>query len=330
MPDTAARLRPTDWLSRSEMAALTRRSNRRGGWAIASVWLSIAGLLFLCAQFPHPLMWLVAIVLMGNRQLALAILEHEAAHRTLFRSTWLNDHVADWLCARPIWQHVGRYRAHHNRHHRCAGQAGDPDESLYRSYPTTPARFARKLLRDVSGYTMLKVMLGLLLMDAEVLKWTVANDVERLPQHGRRWWSYPLVLLRNCSGMLFTNGLLAATLTVLGHGGLYGIWLAGYVFAFPVFVRIRALAEHAMLPAGADIRTNTRTTRAGWFARCTVAPMHVNYHLEHHFMASVPYYRLPALHQTLRERGHVGEPQGYLAVIALACRGARHPQAEQP
>ena len=322
MGDTHSPLRPTDWLSRDEIAALTRRSDARGGWAIVSVWASIAALFALCAMLPHPVTWLLAVVAMGNRQLALAILEHEAAHRTLFRTRWLNDHAADWLCARPIWQHVGRYRAHHNRHHKRAGQPGDPDESLYRSYPTTRARFARKLLRDISGYTMVKVMFGLILMDAGVIRWTVANDIERLPRNERRWWSYPITLIRNSSGMLVTNAVLAGVLIQLGHGALYGIWLAGYLFAFPLFVRIRALAEHAMLPAGADIRSNTRTTQAGWLARCTVAPMHVNYHLEHHFMASVPYYRLPALHRLLRDRQHVAAPPGYREVLALAC--SRH------
>ena len=33
------------------------------------------------------------------------------------------------------------------------------------------------------------------------------------------------------------------------------------------------------------------------------APNGVNYHLEHHFMASVPCYRLAALHAHLKQRG---------------------------
>jgi len=318
MTETTERLRPTDWFTRDEIAALTRRSDRRGALAIASVWAGIATTLAVCALLPHPLIWILAVIYLGNRQLALAVLEHEAAHRTLFRTRWLNDHLTDWLCARPVWQHVGKYRAHHNRHHKAAGQSGDPDASLYRSYPATRLGFARKLLRDITGLTMLRVIFGLVLMDAGVLRWTVASDIERLPQAGRRWWNYPLSFLRNAAGMLLTNAIIAGVLVALGHGWLYALWLVAYLCSFPVFVRIRSIAEHAMLPGGADIRTNTRTTRAGLLARLTVAPMNVNYHLEHHFMASVPYYRLPRMHRMLRERRRVEAPVGYRAVLAAA------------
>lgn len=330
MHQSADRLRPTDWFSREEIATLTRRSNARGFLAISTAWLSIAATLAVCVVMPHPIVWLLAVIYLGNRQLALAVLEHEAAHRTLFRHRWLNDHLTDWLCARPIWQHVGKYRSHHNRHHKHAGLADDPDVSLYRSYPSTRAGFARKLLRDMSGLTMLRVVLGLALMDAGVLRWTVANSVERLPQTGRRWWSYPQRFLRNAMGVLITNALLAAVLIGLGHGWLYGLWVAAFMCSFPVFVRIRSIAEHAMLPGGPDIRTNTRTTRAGWLARITVAPMHVNYHLEHHFMASVPYYRLPRLHRMLRERHRITAPPGYAAVLAAASGRSVLPQPELP
>ena len=85
MHQSADRLRPTDWFSREEIATLTRRSNARGFLAISTVWLSSAATLAVCVVMPHPIVWLLAVIYLGNRQLALAVLEHEAAHRTLFR-----------------------------------------------------------------------------------------------------------------------------------------------------------------------------------------------------------------------------------------------------
>ena len=41
---------------------------------------------------------------------------------------------------------------------------------------------------------------------------------------------------------------------------------------------------------------------APWWQRLVLAPNGVNYHLEHHFMASVPCYRLAALRWHLRAR----------------------------
>ena len=68
------------------------------------------------------------------------------------------------------------------------------------------ASLARKLLRDMSGLTGLKFLLGRLLMDAGVLKWTVASDVVRLPQAGRGPLDYLREFLRNSYGMWITNG----------------------------------------------------------------------------------------------------------------------------
>jgi fatty acid desaturase len=67
-----------------------------------------------------------------------------------------------------------------------------------------------------------------------------------------------------------------------------------------------------------DPRLNTRTVDAPWWQRLLFVPNGVNYHMEHHFMASVPCYRLPALREHLRRAGALeGVPvfKGYGEVI---------------
>lgn len=301
-----------------ELERLRSRSDLRGLWAIASSWAIVAGAMWMLARWPNPLTFVLALVLIAGRQLAFGILQHEGAHGTLFKTRWLNTILCDWLCARPIWQHLGKYRVHHLVHHAQTGTDADPDVSLHEGYPVSRRSLARKLLRDVSGLTGAKLIVGLILMDAGVLKWTVASRVERLPQDGRRWWSYPAAFFRNAWGMLLTNAALFALLAALGHAWLYGVWVLAYLTPMPLFVRIRSIAEHGCLPRVRDMFQNTRTTRAGWLARLTVAPIHVNYHLEHHAMAAVPCYRLPLMHRWLRERGAVPEAPNYLQVLRLA------------
>ena len=49
-----------------------------------------------------------------------------------------------------------------------------------------------------------------------------------------------------------------------------------------------------------------------------IAPHEVNYHLEHHLMASVPIYRLRRLHELLVEKGFyegVEFERGYLNLL---------------
>lgn len=316
------RNRMRDLFTREEIAELTARSDWRGLWALASTWAIIALAFALPALWPNVFTMLIALVLLGGRQLALAVLQHEGAHGTLFRTRWMNNILPDWFAARLVWQHLPKYRAHHLIHHTKTGTDQDPDISLHAGYPTTRASMRRKMLRDISGLTGLKVTLGMVLMDAGLLKWTVAANVEKLPQEGRRWWDYPLSFLHNAGGMLITNAVLFAILAASGHGWLYGLWVAAYLTTFPLFVRIRSIAEHGMLPRDQDMFLNTRTTHAGWFARLTFAPMSVNYHQEHHLMAAVPYYRLARAHALMRERRGAADLPGYRDVLRLAASSA--------
>jgi fatty acid desaturase len=313
----AVRRKVADVLTREEIARLTARSDLRGAWAVASTWAVIAGAFALLARWPGPFTFGLALVLIGGRQLALAILMHDASHGSLFRTPWLNRFVGDWVCGRPIWNDLAKYRVHHLVHHAKAGTEEDVDISLVASLPTTRVSLARKFARDLGGVTGVKFLLGRLLMDAGVLEFTVAHAVRRLPRDGRAWHDYVRSAIRNMAPMLAVNALLFGALAAAGHPRLYGVWVLAYMTTFSLFVRIRSMAEHACTQMTSDVFGNTRTTRAGWLARMTVAPVRVNYHLEHHFVMTVPYFRLPELHALLLERGAVAEPPGYLDVLRL-------------
>lgn len=302
-------------LTREEIARMTARSNLRGAWVVVSTWGLIALAFAFLARFPTALGWVVAVVLLAGRQLALAILMHEGAHRTLFRTRWLNDFVADWLCGRPIWADLRKYRLHHLAHHAKTGTNEDTDLSLVTPFPTTKASLVRRFARDLLGMTGLKFLVGRILMDAGILKYTVAHDAKRLPRRALHLHAFQAI--RAGVPMLVTNLALFGALAATGHAWMYGAWVLAYMTVFTLFVRIRSMAEHACTERTTDMFRNTRTTRAGWLARLTVAPLRVNYHLEHHVVASVPYFRLPELHRMLRDRGLLSAPPGYWDVLKL-------------
>lgn len=317
------RRKVTDLFTRDEIRELTARSDLMGFWAIGSTWALIAAAFALLAWAgSQPLWWavpawIVGLCIIAGRQLCLAILMHDASHGTLFRTRWLNDVVANWTCARPIWNDLRKYKAHHFIHHTKTGTADDTDISLVAAFPCTRTSLVRKLLRDLTGLTGLKFFVGRFLMDAGYMKWTVANDVVWLPREGVTAGQRVRLFVRNVTPTVIVNALLFGALWAAGHPWLYGAWVLAYATPFSLFVRIRSLAEHACTEKTLDMFRNTRSTRAGWLARSTVAPLHVNYHVEHHVMASVPYFRLPHMHRLLRERGAIPSSPGYLDVLAI-------------
>lgn len=76
----------------------------------------------------------LALAILAGRQLAMAILMHDASHHSLFKTKWLNTHFTDWLCARPIWNEVGKYRPYHLKHHARTSQPDDPDLGLVKTF----------------------------------------------------------------------------------------------------------------------------------------------------------------------------------------------------
>jgi fatty acid desaturase len=268
----------------------------------------------------NPVAWVVALVLLGGRHLGLSILMHECAHQSLFATPWLNDVIGQWLCAAPEWQRLHAYRAHHFKHHARTSLDDDPDLVLAAPFPTTRASLVRKFLRDVTGLAYFRRVAALLLMDAGVLVYTAstgATYAQPRPSPAQMLKS----LVANFGPVLLTNAALFALLAASGHAWLYGVWVLSWATTFSLFVRIRSIAEHAVTETGSDPLKNTRTTQAHVLARLTVAPHHVNYHLEHHLLPKVPHYKLRALHALLRERGAYADAThapGYLEVLRLA------------
>jgi fatty acid desaturase len=305
-----------DLLSRDEIRALTRSSNLAGGLAIAWSWLVVATSFAALAAWPHPLVFVAAVILLGGRQLAFAVLMHEAAHGTLFRARWANDGLADWLCARPVWSDTARYRKHHLGHHAHTGTERDPDLGLAPAEPMTRRSLARKIARDLLGATGVRRVIGLLMIDAELLVYDVSGGVHRAPR--RSLGHHARALARHLWKPVLANALLLFVLWLAGCPWVFLAWVVAYLSPFSLFLRVRSLAEHACMDRGPDLLRNTRTTRAGLVARITVAPLHVNHHLEHHLLPTVPWFRLPALGRLLTARDAIPARSrlgGYLDVL---------------
>jgi len=292
-----------DALSREEIAELLAPNDWRSLWTLTATWLQIGACFALVAVWPNPLTVIVAVVVLGTRQLGLAVVMHETSHRTLFGNRRLNDAVGQWLGAYPIWSDCEVYRPYHLQHHSKTGTEQDPDIGLTRPFPITRESMRRKILRDLTGRTGIKFAKGS--YKRTFGRWGEDEDARRA-----------------AIGVAVTNCVLFGVLAALGHPALYLLWVVAWLTTNTLVTRLRSIAEHAMTEETPDPLRNTRTTLARWWERVLIAPNRVNYHLEHHLLMTVPHYNLPRMHALLSERGvldrAVVEEGGYLGVLKVA------------
>lgn len=301
--------RVADHFSKEEIQSFCRRSDFLAWVTVISHWAIIAFAFALVAWQLNILTIILAIVLLGGRQLGCGALMHECGHGSLFASKKLNRFVGEWLGAAPVLYKLDDYMTSHLKHHREIGNQQDPDLHRYERYPVSKHALKRKLWRDITGQTTWKITKGQLR----------ANDILTIDANGKQRFNLRNLFL-NWHRPVLSNLLLFVVLAAFGYSWLYLLWVAAYFSTYMVCSRIRNLAEHAAVPdlTSMDPLMNTRTTIPRWWERFTFAPNSVNYHLEHHLIPAIPKYRLAAFHQALKQKGLLREAdicQGYTAVV---------------
>jgi fatty acid desaturase len=120
----------------------------------------IGAAMALVAYRPNVLTVVLALCIIGTRQLGLAVLMHESAHYTLFKNRSLNDFVGNWLTGYPIYLSAGMYRVHHLEHHAKTWTEHDPDLPLANKFPVSKASMAREpAIRMVIGTVVTNLIL---------------------------------------------------------------------------------------------------------------------------------------------------------------------------
>lgn len=311
------------YLSPQERKTLNEKNDWRAAFEVLHTWSWIAATFTIVYLYPHPLVLLVGLFIMGGRQLACSIIMHDAGHYALFSNKKVNDFVGKWLGSYMILNDMLRYRTYHLEHHLTTGTAADPDISLTKGYPTTVISMLRKMLRDLLGATGIKSQIGLISMHLGYLKYSLSKDIQKLSQKDRTWMEFLHTAFKNLSGPIFAQLMLFTLLTLFATPWLYLFWVVALLTTFNFSIRIRAMAEHSMVEDTEDTLRNTRTTYANWWEKILFAPHYVNYHVEHHLLMSVPPYNLPKMHQLLKERGFYEEgllAQSYWEIVKMAVR----------
>lgn len=303
---TVAHLHGKTLLDADQLRALHRRSNGWGAYLTLHAWAVIFGAMAVFVWWSNPLTYVLAVVVIGGRQLGLAILMHDASHRALFAHPGLNDWVGRYLLGAPVGADMRLYRPYHLQHHRHTQTHDDPDWELSAPFPISRASLWRKVKRDLLGVTAYQ-----------------RRGAQFRATLGQGPWPQRLARLWRAEWPFFvSNAVLLAALSASGHPWLFvTLWLLPLVTWYQLASRLRNIAEHAVVGPGDNPLRNTRTTRASALERVLWAPYWVNYHLEHHLFLYAPCWQLPRAHRWLGERGlwpNMEIADGYLSVLRRA------------
>ncbi|MGH6971583.1 MAG: fatty acid desaturase, partial [Caulobacteraceae bacterium] len=232
----AARVDPKTYFTPDEWKPLAARSSWRGLALVAHCWIVIGLTMAVVILSPAllgpfwPVLIVPAAMIIGARQLGLAILMHDAAHGALHPNAKVNDFVGEWLCSGG----VARYRKYHLQHHKFAQQAEDPDLVLSAPFPITRASLRRKIVRDLTGQTWLKERFA---VGAAKLKARKAGEPV-LPILMAEAWR-----LRRWIGV---NALFLAAFSLADYWWVWpALWLLPRATWFQLVTRLRNIAEHA-------------------------------------------------------------------------------------
>lgn len=250
---------------KSDMAALARPNFVEWGARVALNWIEIAAIFFVAALVDHWLGYLLAILLLGTRQHALAILGHEGAHRFAARNKKFNDLATSLLVLWPLGVGLDGYRQFHFLHHRWSGREADPELQHKRC---APGEWARPMSRRRMAWLVLRDLCGV-----------AARDIFRLIRIVK-----PISLRDRAGPVLWWA---AAGWLAYRFGALWilAVWWFATISSYWAVFRMRAWTEH--FDTAGTYRISAR-----WWQKAIFLPHNSWCHFEHHKWPGVPCWNL--------------------------------------
>jgi fatty acid desaturase len=274
-------------VSKKDRKQLTRRSDWIGlsylighyaaiGGGGALVYMTYGTVLMVPAMFAHGLVLACLFAPM-----------HECSHGTAFRTRRLNE-TAYWLVSltyisQPTW-----YRYRHAVHHTYT-QIQGKDPAMVLPSPTTWQHYVEQVLgwRFWTTFPVAITKHALGRMRPQDSWYVPKADLPRIYNEARF--------------MIAVYGTVAGVAVFFGSFAPLIYWLLPRIMGEPL-QRMWRIAEHKGCDEGPDVRTNTRSTKAGPIMRALCWNM--PFHSEHHVCPQVPFFALPRLNKLAGDQLH--------------------------
>ena len=261
--------------------ALTRRSDARGLMQLGAhlVVLVLTGIAL--RESYGSLLVLLTLPLYGAVLIFLFAPLHETIHFTVFKTRALNNLVAapiGFLLLLPFQY----FRVFHIVHHRHT-QNPELDPELLDMKPLR-TNYAWYLSGLPTWWQSLQTI------------WVHATQGVNEPYIEAR---HHAVIVTEARAHLAGYALLLLISVVFSNAFLWWYWILPALVGQPL-LRLFLLAEHSGCDFGANMLENSRTTyTVPWL---NFLAWNMPYHAEHHYLASVPFHALPALHAYTGQR----------------------------
>lgn len=311
-------------LAPEKLRRLTERSDWKGLVHAGSFFLIYCATTFLCLFFFLHRLWVPMVIAayihsVFNGFLGMGAAVHELSHRTAFRTRWLNE-LFFRLFAFLSWNSYFHFRESHVRHH-----MNTAFDQLDFEIPREPGKLR---WNTVLGWFTFDWPMFRQLIRTNIAHALGNTDVDFF------FWC-PLLSRENVK----TKKLVAwARTLVIGHLLLilvfihFKLWILIYTVTFAHFfgsflIHFCGIQQHSGLMHDVpDWRVIAYTARFGRVM--SYLYWNMNFHIEHHMYAAVPFYNLPDLHRELSPDLPV-QINGFFRGIAHVFR-VRKRQRENP
>jgi fatty acid desaturase len=297
-------------VSRREILALSGARPARFGLELAWTWSVIAALIALGVTAHNVVVTALCVVLIGTRQMALALLLHEQVHRLGWRSNY-----ADWIinvfAVFPLFvTTVEDYAKVHLSHHKYCFTKDDPDflrkAGAEWAFPMRPRQLLGILARDITGMNIVRLIRGK----------TAPKTTEFTRRHPTPKW------------LRIGFFVCAATaLTLAGGWTTFLIyWLLPILTVTQVMVRWIAICEHEYNVENGTIADTTPLILLTWWQKLLAPDLNFGLHAYHHMHPGVSFANLPKVHKIYQREGLVDETaifRGQGAYIKYLVSGPR-------
>lgn len=283
---------------KAEMKKLQGRSDAKGLLQAGSQLMAVMATGYLCFWAFHNLAWpwvILAFFIHGTlfAFLSPAAACHELSHGTPFKTKALNEFFYN-LFSFLTWNNPVWFRISHTEHHQNTLHDGVDQEVVL------PAKFG--FIDWVKAFTFFVPGAPRGIWVHNIIPWYIRHSLGIMTSE----WDHKLFddrpkkkkeLVRWARIILFGHLALAALFIYIGQWILIPITLLPFYACW--LSLLVGVPQHAGLQDNVpDFRRSCRTVYQDGFTRWCYWNM--NYHIEHHMYAAIPFHNLPKLHEMLK------------------------------